>query len=160
DFIVPVSDLPGGNDLKYRMLTMDLKLALNTPIADIYEELNDIYIETKDAPNQYWLIKAYCDEYLKDYEKAAIIYLHVHEMKYLARLAMYRMFLTCNDMHNQGEISMSDDFVDYINENSTMLEETAYELLVMPETFNPSDKLEEEIIEKLNNYINHYAPKH
>lgn len=160
DLIIPVADLDGGGDLKYKMLTMDLKLAINTPIADIYEELDVIVSETKDGPNQYWLIKAYCDEYLKDYEKAAATYLKVYEMKYLAELAMYRMFLTCNDMHNQGEIQMSDAFVDYINENNSMMEETAYELLIMPETFNPSEKLEEEIIEKLTNYVNNYEPKH
>ncbi|MGL5919920.1 MAG: tetratricopeptide repeat protein [Bacteroidales bacterium] len=160
DLIIPVAELPGGNDLKYKMLKMDLRLAINTPIADIYEELTEILAETQEKPNQYWLIKAYCDEYLKDYEKAASIYLQTYKMQYLVKLSMYRMFLTCNDMHNQGELVMSDDFIDYINENNTMMEETAYELLVMPETFNPSGKLEEEIIEKLTNYVNNYEPKH
>lgn len=160
DLIIPVAELVGGDDLKYKMLTMDLKLAINTPIADIYEELDVIVSETTDTPNQYWLIKAYCDEYLKDYEKAAATYLKVYDLKYLSKLAMYRMFLTCNDMHNQGEIQMSDAFVDYINENNNMMEETAYELLIMPETFNPSETLEEEIIEKLTNYVNNYEPKH
>lgn len=160
DLLLPVAELPGGNDIKFKMLTMDLKLALNTPIADIYEELCEIVGETEELPNQYWLVKAYCDEYLKDYEKAAAAYLKVYELRYLMKLAMYRMFLTCNDMHNQGEMVMSDDFVDYINENQDMMEEAAYELLIMPETFNPSEALEKETVEKLTNYVNNYEPKH
>lgn len=160
DLIIPVAKLTGGDDMKYKMLMMDLKLAVNTPIADIYEELVAIVSGTQEAPNQYWLIKAYCDEYLKEFEKAASIYLKTYEDKYLVKLSMYRMFLTCNDMHNQGEIEMSEAFVDYINENNNMMEETAYELLVMPETFHPSEKLEEEVVEKLTYYVNNYEPKY
>lgn len=160
DLLIPVAEMPEGNDMRYKMLTMDLKLAQNTPIADIYQELVEIVSETPEVPNQYWLIKAYCDEYLKDYDKAAFAYLKTYELKFMPKLTLYRIFLTCNDMHNQGIIVMSDDFINYMNDNQTQMEEAAYELLLMPEQFDPSEALEKECIDQLNSYLKNYEPKH
>ncbi|MGL4780099.1 MAG: tetratricopeptide repeat protein [Bacteroidales bacterium] len=143
-------------DLRMKILHMDLLLGLNTSITVIYPYLVDIIESSEGQMNQYWMVKAYCDEYMKDYAKAISSYLKAYENNYLPELAIYRLLLIIDDLSIRKTIHLSVNFIDYLIEQIPDFEEGRYELLVIPEVFDIPQWVIDELIETSKKYLLNY----
>lgn len=155
DVLKPVFEAK-REDLRMKMLNMDLMLGMNKSIAEIYPFLLEIIDSSEGKINQYWMIKAYCDEYMKDYAQAIKSYLYAYENNYLTELVIYRLLLIVDDLSIHKTIHLSVDFLDYLIEQIPDFEEGRYELLVIPEVFNIPQWVIDELIETSKNYLLNY----
>lgn len=155
DILKPVFESK-REDLRMKMLHMDMLLGLNTSITTIYPYLLDIIESSEGQMNQYWMIKAYCDEYMKDYATAIRSYLKAYENNYLPELAIYRLLLIIDDLSIRKTIHLSVNFIDYLIEQIPDFEEGRYELLVIPEVFDIPQWVIDELIETSKNYLLNY----